>query len=1047
MKNFNKNILRNIKKDKSRFISIFLIILLGSSIFAGLQSTPIIMKKSMNDYLAEHNYWDISVVGTYGFEQEDLSLIESIENVEGVTVKNRFDVMYESESKTLGLTGYGYDDFDQTSYDLLAGNFPGNNQECVIDRFFTDNEGLSIGDWVTFANNQGKKQFEIVGIVDSAQYIAKDYRGVNSLGDGSNHGYFGILNSGNENWMLPEELYDLVGSDIFNEIDIRISNSNIFTPGYDEDINQVTSDLESALENLYHDKYDEIQTDAFAQIEKNQTDLDDAIKEYEEGLSLYNEGLDEYEQGHQQYLDGVESYEQGMEQYESGWQEYLDGQDQYQAGLQEYENGYNQYLVALDEYNSGVSEYEAGLLDYNAQKAEFDLAYADIDSFDDETKADLEEQKILLEETKAALDATKIELDNAKIQLDSTKIELDQNKDILDETGVELESAREVLETTKSQLDDAKIELDENRVILDESKQTLDENAAVLADNQTKLDDAQAKIDQATKDIERLDQGKIYSFSKSQNDGVESFEQNAGAIESISYIFPIIFFLVAALVSMTTMTRMVEEQRIQNGTLLSLGFSKRNIINSYLLFVIIATLPSSIIGIISGINFFPRFIYYLYSLMLYDVSAPTFIVYDLMIILVTLMISVGIILLVTLVVAISELKEEPANLLRPKPPKMGKRILLDRITPIWKRLSFNNKVTLRNIFRYKRRFIMSIIGIAGCGALLVLAFGLKYSITETVVKQFDEINLYDYKISYAENDNDSIINFSESLVAQNDNVEVNNYYEAMVQVEDSYVNLQVEFDDNYQDLLNLVERGQKIQLDDTGAAINGKLSEILGVKVGDTIEVLYEDMYYQVEITNIFDYYYGSVMFMSDASFEDMTGESIMINRALISGNLNQLTDNEMVISQESSEEGRSDFGNQLESIDTVVLILIFAAGFLALIVIYNLTNINIQERLVEISTIKVLGFYPREIYDYIFRENIYLGIIGSIVGMFLGKIVHYYLIITVELETVQFVRHVDTKTYLISFAITMLFTILINLIMRRIVNRIDMVESLKSIE
>lgn len=1045
MKTFNKNIIKNITKAKSRFISIFLIIFLGSSIFAGLQATPLIMERSMNEYLSENNYSDLSIVGTYGFNQNDLDDLKYIEGISDIRLLNRFDTVYESEAKTLGMIGYGYNDFNDSSLELISGAFPASSSECVLDKTFSKIELIDVGDSIEFENEQGKKEFKVTGLVNSSNYIGKAFRGINSYNEGKNYGFFAILNKDNENWIMPAKLYDLFDGYVYNQVDFHIENDLIFSSAYSDDLELARQRVMAVLEPLYDEKYDKIIDDGTNEILLEQKKLDEAWDEYNDGLASYNQGLAQFNQGKELLIQGNQEYQAGLAKYDQGWEDYLDAREEYDAGLQKYDQGLSEYQAGWELYNQNLELYNQGLSTYELNKASFDEAYLNIDIVDEETRLYLEQQKEELEEAKAKLDATKVVLDQTNSTLIQSKQEIDVNYSLLESTKIQLDEVAEILTASKLELDQVKEELVTNDSILAKTKVQLDQAKLELDDAKSQIDDGYMKIEEAKSDLEELEPGNLYTFTKAQNEGIDSFAQNANAIQSLSYLFPIIFFLVAALVAMTTMTRMVEEQRIQNGTLLSLGYSKKNIINSYLLFVIIATLPATIIGIVFGVNFFPSFIYYLYSLMMYDVFAPIKIIYDPAVIMVTLFISVGIVLLVTLLVAVKELQEKPASLLRPKPPKLGKRILLERITPIWKRLSFNNKVTFRNIFRYKKRFLMSIIGIAGCTSLLVVAFGLKYSISQSLQRQFEQINQYDYAITYkSESNPDEIGDFSQKA-ADNDLI-VNNYYESIVEIDDNYVTLNVEFDENYLEVLDLRAGENELKIGENTVAINHKLAELLGVDVGDKVEIIYQDKYYQIEITNIITYHYGNVLFTGESFFESMIADEVTINSALVKGDLNAIA-NELIISRETNGEQQAEFKDQIQSIDSVIVILIFAAGFLALIVIYNLTNINIQERIVEVATIKVLGFYPREIYDYIFRENIYLSVIGSLVGMIIGKVIHYYLIITVELDAVAFVRTVNWETYVISFFITMAFTLAINIIMRHIVNQVDMIESLKSVE
>ena len=410
-------------------------------------------------------------------------------------------------------------------------------------------------------------------------------------------------------------------------------------------------------------------------------------------------------------------------------------------------------------------------------------------------------------------------------------------------------------------------------------------------------------------------------------------------------------------------------------------------------------------------------------------------------------------------VCYKELQAVPAQILRPKAPKLGKRILLERITFIWKRLSFNQKVTMRNIFRYKKRFFMSVIGIAGCTALIVIGFGIKYSVSPLASEQYGNMWIYD-----------GVVNYKDDLTATTKKQAQDDFkgqsqvkstmgiYNKTITIDQQMVTVEIPSEtkdfDQYIHMSDY-QTGKTLNLKDDGVYINAKLAEILDLKVGDQLTLSLDNKDYKVKIAGIYKLYFRHYIYMSPKYYENLTKDEVhynsqyfKLNKKASEKKLTNYCDHHENITSIQYVSGISEgFYSQMESLDSVVFILIVCAGALAFIVLYNLTNINIQERKSEIATIKVLGFYPKEVYDYVFRENIILAFIGSIVGLGLGKIIHTYLIRTVEVDMAMFIRTVNIRCYMIAIILTMAFTFLINLYMRRVLKKIDMVESLKSIE
>lgn len=1035
-KAYFKNLMRTIIHTKARFLSIFCIVFLGAAFFSGLRQTPMIMKASMDAFLQEHQYNDLEYIGTLGYVEEDIEALKDISKIADIDYGIRFDALIKKDKDSHGVTVYTRNDFTHhvNMPKMVEGKLPTKEQECLLDARYAANYGYQLKDEIVLENNQGSKTYTIVGLVHDSRYVNSVDRGTNTLGDGSNSAFLIMLTKGNETFALPQELYDLRNETVlYNDIRITIKDrENIFSKDYMKDVKEV----EAKVTKILKSRYDTLNIDIKNEASKS---LLDATSQYEEGSKQYQEGLALYEDGYQQYLDGKAKYANGLKQYQEGQLAYLDGWNQleagkqaYEDGLKDYQNGYQQYLFANQQYDQGLQVY----LDMLNQGIPADTPQ-------------MQEMKQQLDQTKQMLDQSKIQLDQTKQILDNSEISLSINEAKLNESKGQLEQSASLLNQTKETLDNTEIELRNSKQELDQAK--------------LELEDAKKQIDQGQSEMENIPTGSIVTLTKEENSGIVSYDSNCDAIEGLSLLFPLIFFLVAALVSLTTMTRMVEEQRVQSGIYRALGYQKKDVIQQYLIYAFLATFFASVLGMVFGTYFFPNIIVYLYRTMMYDVDFSCKIVFDMMICMQAFVISVCITLVVTWWVCYQELSAMPAVLIRPKAPKLGKRILLERITFIWKRLSFNQKVTMRNIFRYKKRFFMSIIGIAGCSALIVTAFGIKGSIATLADSQYNEIWHYDGLIHYdITNDEIDTKKLEDDIAKQPQIQDVCNYYNQNVLVNDDYYAvLEVPSDDKkfetFVTLNDYQHNKDTLSLRSDGIYINAKLAELLDVKTGDSISIELDAKQYKLKVNGVYELYFRHYIYMTPELYQSLTGKQPIYTGAyynmkeVSSKNETAMTtyihNTKGIASIEFVDSFADAFRDQMESINSVVIILMICAGSLAFIVLYNLTNINIQERKSEIATIKVLGFYPREVYDYVFRENIWLSVIGAIVGLFFGKLLHGYLIRLVEVDVAMFIRTVDWKTYIIALFITFVFTKLINLFMRKVLNQIDMVESLKSIE
>lgn len=988
-----------------------MIIFLGAAVFSGLRNTPYTMAASADAYLNSHNYADLTYIATLGFSDEDVAKVRKLKGVKKVVPCYQFDALFAHKDGKSGVTVYSQEKYEKSMLDrpeLLKGRYPKKENECIID-VNLGKYNYKLGHTIELSNDNGTKTYKIVGIVNDPRYISNVDRGTNTLGDGTNSGFVEVLNEGARELGLNKRVAELRNNDhLYTSLLVDVEGTekyNMFTSDYDNLIETVNTRVKSMLSEEMSDQYDQLTGDM-------QSQLDDAKKQYEEG--------------------------------------------------------YQEYKHNLDSFNSQISQGKIKLAEARIQFYEQKKIYLKkAAQVSNATQQAYNETKKIDQEIKVLHDSIKDTLRNIKdkdsAQDAFTKILNDLNENLnnfnnkLQGVGQLLEG-RIQLEKAQSQLDEAEAELN-----IQQSKLEVTENNAKVQLNAAKeqLDAAKAQIDQAQQQLNRIPKGVLYSLTKNENVGIVSYESYKQAIASIADVFPLIFFLVAALVSLTTMTRMIEEQRSYCGTLRALGYSKQDIIMQYIVYAFLATFFACILGILAGNQVFPRIIYFLFTYLMYGMNQSTVLVQKWSISLMTVLISVGVTLLATLSVCLQELVSTPSVLMRPKAPKAGKRILMERMPFIWKRLNFNQKVTMRNLFRYKKRFWMSVIGIAGCTALIMLGFGVKNSVSDIIPSQYEEVYKYDALIKLNSNVEDT--KKVENKIKRIEGVHnLTGAYRQNVTVfgnsEDYYSTMVVY--DNADEIKNFInfndyKTKKKIILSDDGVVISQKLAEKLGVKKGENMTFSYDNTKYTVKVSNIVQQYISHQVYMSKTFYENLTGTKSSASILYVDMNtkksniktLKNYLDHHNIGSMERLTASLDEFQQRMSSLNIIVAILSGCAALLCFIVLYNLTNINIGERKGEIATIKVLGFRRKEYCDYIFRENIILSLIGASIGMFFGYFLHRFVVLTVEMDNMLFIRTMPLYIYLIAFGMTVGFTIIINLAMRHILDQVDMVESLKSIE
>ena len=659
----------------------------------------------------------------------------------------------------------------------------------------------------------------------------------------------------------------------------------------------------------------------------------------------------------------------------------------------------------------------------------------------------------------------------ARSQLDSTKSQITDGKAQILSAWALLNEKEDTLNASKAQLASGEQELADGRSKYEqaakEAEEQITDGQAKITDGEKQLTDARQKIADAKAEIKKIENPKWYV--QTREDALTEYQgygDNADRMRSIGKVFPVLFFLVAALISLTTMTRMVEEQRVQIGTMKALGYGKAAIAGKYIGYALIATLGGSIFGVLAGEKILPFIIIYAYMI-LYKHLPAILVPYHMSYALQASGIAVACTLIATIASCYKELAAEPAELMRPAAPKQGKRILLERIGIIWKHLNFTWKSTVRNLIRYKKRFFMTIFGIGGCMALMVVGFGLKDCIYEIVSLQYEKVQFYDAATYMS--DDISEENRQQLHDYLDQNADIKETIEARMQKTDvksasgkKTLYLMVPSDnEKIEDFLSFHSRTNKDEvysLKKDEVILTEKMASLLNVKVGDELTIEDEDKGDQtVTVGAICENYMSHYLYLSPEKYEELYGVPAEYNTIIYSvkdGKDDQIEkigtkllsmDGVLNVSYTSSIEGRLD--DMLRSLNLVIVVLIVSAGMLAFVVLYNLNNINITERQRELATLKVLGFYDGEVASYVYRENILLTIIGSVVGMVLGNLLHRYIILTVEVEEAMFGRQIHWQSYLYSFLFTVAFSLFVNWVMFYKLKKIDMVESLKSVE
>lgn len=1001
-----KTTLREIRQSLGRYIAILAIVALGVGLFSGLKVTRSAMVKSAQQYFDDTNFYDVRLLSTIGFDTDaarELSRGERILDAQGAISTDAL-IMDEQGSQNV-LKVHSLLDNQNTPV-LVHGRMPQSPTECVVDAQAFGED--SIGTILTLSEENDEdtdemfeqKTFRIVGTVNSP-YYANYERGTTSLGNGTIQGFM----------LIEREAFDC---DYDTEIFVRINtgNAQIYTDEYDDAIDSMEDWLEEFAQQKADERYDRLKSEGEQQLVNAKEQLAEEVRQGEG--QLYDSKTE---------LDSAKTEIQSSRaQIQSGQIELDNGRNQLNLQEQDLLSQKTDLILKKQEVLSGLDQVAA-----LKNQAQYDASsYAQVLAQEQELKASLLEIESGLNEIEAGL--------------------------------AQIEQSRQELNDQQAQLTDSSMQVDQAQREYDAGYQEYQQG---ITDLNTSTEDAQEELDDAQDDLDEMEEPDVYVLDRNTNIGYASFDNDSAIVNGIANVFPIFFFLVAALVCITTMNRMVEEQRTQIGVLKALGYSEGVIMGKYLFYSGSAAGLGCLLGFFGGSIIFPFVIWQSYAIM-YTMGDILF-VFDKKLALISMAASMLCSMGTTYFSCRYELASVPAQLMRPKAPKAGKRILLEYIPILWNQLSFLVKVSIRNVLRYKKRFFMMVVGISGCTALLVTGFGVKDSIADVAGQQFGEIQTYGMSVLMNEDYRQSEWEEVEDYLRE----ETQGYTRAAersmdVQLEDgttkSITLVMPENVSQISDYWNLhTEDGTPIAYPEEGQAVlNREFARRNGIEINDVISLNDEDGHeLSLRVTGLSENFVYNYLYLTAESWETQTGEeveyrSIYINTQGVADEhvlLARLMNFDAVSSVTVNADTLDKFNSMMSSLDYIVLLIIICAGSLAFIVLYNLTNINITERIREIATIKVLGFYPSETASYVFRENIFLTAIGGGAGLLLGKWLHWFVMEQINIDMVSFAQVIRPQSYLYSIALTFVFACIVNLVMFGKLEKINMAESLKSIE
>ena len=1091
MKLIHQDVFRQIRKGPGRFISLFLIVLLGVAFYAGIRSCGPDMVITADKFYDESHLQDIRVISTMGLTDDDVKAIEKIDGVKMARGEYSFDLMCKKEDdlcevKIISLTT-GIDEVV-----ITAGRMPENASECIVDDHFVELYGYNIGDTIELISPDdtdiseriNNPNLTITGTFVSAQYLSFD-KGNTSIGSGTLKGII---------FVEPE----LFAVDFYTQIAILVEGANeliCYSDEYDDLIDDVIGRLKAIKESREDARYIQI-------LEQANVPINEAKEKIAEGIQQLEDAKRQLEQAKKDIAAGEAQIDAARKQYEASKksaedqiassQEQLDTMRRYADSVVSYFGTYTSMLetiagakdtlIAASEIIDGLEipeEYiPAEIKDVLASIDEsIDSMFDSVDLFTEDFEF-LEELGLIKNSEFARMRELTSRIRNATTvtdRMDAVTELYDLDLGIYKAmpsriNAVFADYQSEIDEKSadaRQQLDDAEKEINENASKIDDAKAEVSENEGKIPDAEKELDDAQQQVKDAEEQLKKIPRPEWYILDRSYLLEYTSFKSDSERIGNIGKVFPVIFFIVAALVCLTAMTRMVDEERTQIGTLKALGYGRWTIMWKYVSYALLASVSGSVIGVLLGGKIFPYIIINVYKILypnLAGLSMPYNAEHSLVASLAAIICMVG----ATIFACIRSTMEEPANLMRPVAPAKTRKLFLEKIPALWRKIPFTWKNAFRNFVRYKKRLFMTLFGICGSTALLLVGFGLKDAINTILYVQFGEIDKFNYQIIIDPDasDNDKIE--LTSALGKDERVEGYTYfYMTTVDAESdkskekliAYV-CSVEDQENIDDFVVFRDRvsHEHIETAEGGVLISEKMANMMNLKVGDTFVISVDQQDRKtLTVGGIFENYIEHYIFMTPELYEEVYGHAPEYNQILVTDKPDVEVNDEEFSTEYLAlpaaggimcvNEMIDKFADMIKSLDSITYVLIVCAAALAFVVLYNLNNINISERSRELATLKVLGFYDIELSQYIYRENILITIIGIALGVIGGIFLNSFVVHTVEVDIVMFGRQIFFMSFVKSILIAVAFSAIVNFIVHFKLKKIDMATSLKSVE
>ena len=1097
-----KNLRQSIVKSFGRYIAIATIIALGAGVFVGLLMTKTDMVATGQVFMDQQNMFDLRAVSNYGWTEESVEGFAALEGVEAAEGVFYIDL--------IASTGDGAEDAVYRFYSLpksvnqvalRGGRMPEADNECLADGFRNDDSVLGKTVTISLDNDPDSldtvryKTFTVVGYVATPLYMDMN-RGTTSVGSGSIANYY----------FLPEGALDI---EYYMEIDLKLEGQHgIYTEEYNDFLDTSAERLKTDAQALSEQRFQEAKAEAEKEYNKGYQEYLDGVKEYEDGKAEAEQELADAEQKLKDAEEELEANRKKLvdagNQIEDGRKQIRDGKLQLQANqtlltqqleqistsipIAEEDIARIEQVIGMtgDALNASMAEADqevnAAQQDVSAAQQRVAAAQQQLDEIDPEenpleyelARAELvvaqdalsvaqgrltqaqEKQSWLnsLYEKYEPVAAALTSLLGYKSQMEAGLQQIEDNLALLNQKEEELNSAYNALMVNWGKWGQGRDEIAQGWEDYEQAKLDVEKE---LADAEAKLADAKEELDDARDEIDSMDEPDLIFLDRSSNVGYSNLDSSSDIVAGVSRVFPVFFLLIAALVCITTMTRMIDEERTQIGTLKALGYTNREIMGKYLFYSGSGAVLGCGLGILAGCTMFPQIIWKAYCIMLH-IQPDVVLTVNWPLALAVLVVYTVVMLYVTWSCCRRTLEEEPAELIRPKAPDAGKKILLEYL-PFWKKISFLNKVTIRNIFRYRQRLAMMLVGIGGCTALLLTGFGLRDSIANVAGYQFENVTKYDISVYFREEPTEKQqAKFQKTVQDKAEDFMFYHQSSAELEFDDRTKEIYlISGDSHLRSFLDLHKGDNSVSLPGKNEVVlSVGVAENLGIEKGDTILLRDADLQsMELTVSGIYDNHVYNYAIVSPDTIEEKWGSAPELQMAFVTMNEGEdvhalsaaISDLSYVMNVSVSEDMAEMVNGMMDALDMVVWVIVFCAGLLAVTVLYNLTNININERIREIATIKVLGFNASETAAYVFKENLALTVVGTALGLLFGKLLLMFVMSQIKIDMVWFKVLTEPKSYVLSAVLTLLSAVVVDFIFYFKLEKINMAEALKSVE